>query len=71
MPYKFQSKIYSLEEKHPVSKRRFEAALEALQNLKDEKTNESGEFGEDTTTSATITTSLMVKDTLKWRKYLH
>ena len=33
MPYKLSSRKYTLGERHPVSKRRFEAAQEILSNL--------------------------------------
>ena len=48
MPYKFSSKKYSQNEKHPLSKRRFDAACEFLDEINNgEDTDVSQGWGTD------------------------
>jgi hypothetical protein len=41
MPYKFNTKLFSMKERHPISKVRFESAAKLIQNQRE--TGESSE----------------------------
>ena len=44
MPYKFQGKKYTQNEKHPLSKKRFEVSCELIDNFRAESLTDSAEI---------------------------
>ena len=44
MPYKFQGKKYTQNEKHPLSKKRFEVSCELIDNFREESLTEATEI---------------------------